>query len=329
MNEIGTIDVLTEADAWTLLENAILDRIPTETDVFKINIGHWPVLHLKVDGNRFSSSMNAKMMSAFLDLQNNIYRTYAKLQYDLPNGRLLTNEDKSYLELMVGVKPGSSLLNVNFEDICKKLIEGAIPKMDGKHFVVLGVSAMLLWTSHAVINGYIASQTEQKKIEASVSLSKEETRRLEIMKEATSVAPYVGINKMMSEEVINKILKGSLHADSITIGGHTFDRKQVEQLIRSERSISNEVRLDGEYRILKVDSSSASSFKVELQDTKTFRSFGAVLQDSTVTKERNKELLQEAEWNRQPINLAINAREVKGDITSAVILDVKDRYTKK
>jgi hypothetical protein len=149
------------------------------------------------------------------------------------------------------------------------------------------------------------------------------------MKEATTAVPYVGINHQMSEEVINMILKGSRQADSITIGGHTLDKKQVGQLIRSERAIASEVRLDGQYRILKVDSSKASSFKVELQDMKTLHSFWAILQDATVTKEKNKELLQEAEWNKQPINLAINAHEVKGDITSAVILDVKDRYLKK
>jgi hypothetical protein len=329
MNEVSVIDVFTEDDAWLLLENAIIDNIPTEAEFFKLNIGSWPVLHFKVEGNRFHSSVNTKMMAAFIDLQNNIYRIYGKMQYNLASGRILTNEDKSALEMMVELSPGSSEIKINFELLAQKLIEGAVNKMEGRHFVILGIAGFLCWSSSSIINGYIFSQTEQKKIEAQISLTKEETRRLEIMREAAGVVPYVGINKMMSEDVFNKILKGSLQADSITIGGHTFNKKQVEQLIRSERSISNEVRLDGEYRILKVDSSKVSSFKVELQDTKTLKSFGAILQDATVTKEKNRELLQEAEWNKQPINLAINAREVKGDITSAVILDVKDRYLDK
>lgn len=329
MTDVGKIDLLTESDAWVLLENALLDKIPVNTETFKLNIGKWPVLHLKVNGSRFHSSVNTKMMAAFIELQNNIYRTYAKMQYDVASGRLLSNEDKFALELMVEVGPGSSEIKVSLEDLAKKIVEGAIHKMEGKHFVILGIAGILIWSSSSVIKEYISSQTEQKKIEAQISLSKEETRRLEVMKEATKVVPYVGISKMMSDEVINKILKGSLQAESITIGGHTLDRKQVGQLIRAERSISNEVRIDGEYRILKVDSSKSNFFKVELQDINTFRTFLAVLQDSTVTKEKNKELLQEAEWNKKPINLAINAREVKGDITSAVILDVKDRYLKK
>ena len=199
MTDIGKIDILTESDAWSLLENALLDRIAIETDVFHLNIGPWPVLKLKLEGEKYRSSINTKMMSAFIDLQNNVFRTYAKMQYDAANGRLLTNEDKYALELMVEVSPGSSELKINLQLLAKKLIEGAIHKMDGKHFVVLGIAGLLSWSSASIINGYISSQTERKKMEVQVSLSQEETRRLEIMRAAASAVPYVGINNMMSE----------------------------------------------------------------------------------------------------------------------------------
>lgn len=58
--------------------------------------------------------------------------------------------------------------------------------MEAKHFVILGVAGLLCWSSTSIIKGYVADQTEQKKIEAQVSLSKEETHRLELMKEAAT-----------------------------------------------------------------------------------------------------------------------------------------------
>ncbi|OPY15649.1 MAG: hypothetical protein A4E66_00053 [Syntrophus sp. PtaB.Bin001] len=329
MDNIGIIDVLTESDAWRLLENALSEKIPINTDVFRVKIGSWPILHLKLEGEKFQSSINTKMMTAFLELQNNIYRTYAKMQYDMANGRLLANKEKEALVLMVEVHAGSSELKAKFEELGTKLLEGAINKMEGKHYVILGISALLAWSSPSIINGYITRQTELKQIESQIALSKEETRRLELMKEASHQVSYVGTNVIMTEEVINKIFKSALTAKSITIGGHTYNQEQVGKLVRAERSPSDEVRIDGEYRILKVDSSKTDFFKVELQNPKNLKRFWAVLQDATVTKEKNKELLQEAEWNKKPINLAVNAREVKGEISTAVIIDVKDRYLNK
>lgn len=328
MNNIATLDILTESDAWLLLEKTLADDIPIDAEVFRLRIGSWPVLHLKLDGENFQSSISTKMMVAFLELQKNIYRAYAKMKYDIANGRLLTNEDKAALELMIQVSQGSSEFWAYLEDLGKKLVEGAIIKMEGRHYVILGIAAILSWSSSSVINGYIASQAEQKKIESQISLSQEETRRLMIMREASKQVSYVGTNVDMTEEVINKIFKGAATAESITIGGHAFNKEQVGELIRAERSISTEVRLDGEYRILKVDSSNIDFFRVELRD-EIGRKFWAVLQDATVTKEKNKEYLQEAEWSKKPINLVINGKEVKGEITTASIIDVKDRYMDK
>lgn len=328
MNNIATLDILTESDAWLLLEKTLADDIPIDAEVFRLRIGSWPVLHLKLDGENFQSSISTKMMVAFLELQKNIYRAYAKMKYDIANGRLLTNEDKAALELMIQVNQGSSEFWAYLEDLGKKLVEGAIVKMEAKHYVILSIATILTIGGTVAINKYIVEQTERKQIEAQISLSKEETRRLEIMREASRQVPYVGTNIDMTEEVVNKIFKGAATAESITIGGHTFNKEQVGQLIRAERSISTEVRLDGEYRILKVDSSNIDFFRVELRDD-TGRKFWAELKDYTVTKEKNKELLQEAEWNKKPINLVINGKEVKGEITSASIIDVKDRLTGK
>lgn len=326
MAEVGVLEIGTEAEAWWLLEKTFTSgTLPIDAENIQLKIGPWPILQLKVEGAKFSSSLNPKMMSAFIDLQSNIYRTYGKLHYDRANGKALNKEEKIALELIVQVHPGSSLLKIDYTGLAKEFVKGAINKMEAKDFVTIVIAGFICWSSTTVIKGYIAEQTEQKRIEAQVSLSKEESHRLELMKGVAAQVPYVGINQVLSEEVINKIFKGAANAKSITIGGNTLDHEQVNALIRSERSTTEEVRLDGEYRIMKVDSSNASFFKVELQGA-DFKRFWAVLQDVTVTKEQNKQLLQEAEWSKKTINLAVNGKKVKGEITSATILDVKDRY---
>lgn len=324
---IAQLTIENEATAWNVLEETLRGTIPIDADVFKVKISSWPEIRLKVCGPQFHSSITPKLMEAFLALQKNIYRTYAKLHYNQANGRIVTLEDRSALELVVEVHPGSSEIAAQLGNIGQKLLEGAINKMGAKDFLILGLAGIVTWGGVSAWNGYLATQAGMKDGDVKIALSKEESHRMEIMQEATRQVPYVAVAKAESEEVFNKVLKGSVSAHNVYIGGQQLTGKQVQELIRPERTPSQEVRLDGEYRILKVDSSNPDFFKVELSDGIN-KKFWAVLQDATVTKEKNKRLLQDAEWNKTPINLMINGREVRGEISSAFILDVKERFVK-
>jgi hypothetical protein len=325
---LAQLSIENEVDAWRLLEQTVKGNIPIDADAFQLKIGDWPEIRLKICGARFHSSITPKMMEAFIALQKNIFRTYAKLHYNQASGKIVTLEERSALELFVEVHPGSSEFAAKLGEIGQKLVEGAINKMDARHFVILGLAGILGWTATTSWKGYLSTQAEQKKSEIQLALSKEESHRLEIMSEAARQVPYVAVAKTETEEVINKILKSSVSARNITIGGHSFTGKQIQELVRPERTPSQEIRLDGEYRILKVDSSRTDFFKVELANDKG-RKFWAILQDVTVTKEKNKELLQEAEWSKKPINLMINGKEVRGEVSTAFILDVKERFINK
>jgi len=322
---VAEVLIENEAAAWSVLENALKGGLPFDYDIFQFRFGDWPAIHLKIEGPNFHSSITPRLMDAFLTLQKNIYRTYAKLQYNQASGRLLTMCEKAELELVVEVHPGSSEYLAKFQEIGQKLVEGAINKMNGRDFVILGLSVVLGWTSDSMWKGNLATRSEQIQSETKIALSKEETRRMEIMREATTQAPYVAVAKAETEEIINKVLKSAVTARNISIGGQQLTGRQVQELVKPERTPSHEVRLDGEYRILKVDSSNPEFFKVELSGDNG-RKFWAILQDATVTKERNKELLQEAEWSKKPINLMINGWEVRGEVSTASILDVKERF---
>lgn len=321
---VAEVLIENEAAAWSVLENALKGELPFDHDIFQLSFGDWPAISLKIDGPNFHSSITPRLMDAFLTLQKNIYRTYAKLQYNQASGRLLTMHDKTALELVVEVHPGSSEYLARFQEIGQKLVEGAINKMEAKHFVILGVAAILCWTSDSMWKANLAARSEQIQGETKIALLREETRRMEIMQEVTMQAPYVAVAKAETDEIINKVLKSAVTARTISLGGQQLTGKQVQELIKPERTPSREVRLDGEYRILKVDSSNPDFFKVELSGDNG-RKFWAILQDATVTKEKNKELLQEAEWSKKPINLMINGREVRGEVSTASILDVKER----
>ena len=324
MAAVTTISINNERDAWNLLERAIKDLLPDDT--IQLAMGNWPEIHLKFSGAKFNSTITTSMMEAFIDLQKNIYRLYAKLQYNEARSVLLTDDDRRALNIFVQVSPGSTETTIDLKDAFKKLVEGAINKMEAKHFVILAMIGALSYSANSMWKDYLNSQNEIKKAELHIALSTEETRRLQIFAEATKQVPHVNSLAAGANEFRNKVLKSAKSADSIEVAGQHISREQATNLVRSSRTQSEEVRLDGVYRIVKVDSSNPDYFKVYLVD-KDGKGFPAVLDDETITKAKNRELLQEAEWNKKTIRLMINGTKVRGDVTSARIIDVTARFS--
>jgi hypothetical protein len=326
MTSLTRISVPDEASAWQLLDDAIHGKLPKEA--FQLDFGDWAEFHLKFKGAKFDSSLTPGMMDAFIDLQNNIYRLFAKLYYNDARARILTNDQRKALEIMIKVSPGSSDLTAIFKDAIEKLTLGAINKMEAKHWVIILLVGILGLTSRAMWKDYLGSQSEDKKAELNVSMSKLELEKMALVAAAAKQEPHVISMRTDADEFRNKILKSARSADEIEVAGQIVKKEQAVKLVRKSRTTSTEVRLDGEYKIIKVDSSDIDHFTVALMD-KQGRSFPAVLKNDTVSKSKNMERLQTAEWNRNYINLEINGREVRGEVTVATIMGIKDEIIAK
>lgn len=324
MEVVTTINIFEESDAWKLLEDAVTGVLPSGS--LCINIGDWPEFSIRLEGSKFNSSLTTKMMETLIDLQKNIYHSYAKLHYDDASKRL-TDEEKQKLELIIQVLPGSTDLKAKLNEIANTFVQGAINKMDAKHFVIISTVAILSYAGTTMFKSYVNVQGEAKNIEAKIALSKEETRRMEVLRDAIKDVSHVSSMKADAEEFYNKVLKSSASADKLHVAGQTISKNQINQLTRGSRSTAQEVCLNGTYRILKVDSSKPGVFKVELADDLGKR-FPAVLDESVlITKEQNRKLLQDAEWQKKPIALMVDGTELRGEITTAKILDVVERYS--
>lgn len=94
-------------------------------------------------------------------------------------------------------------------------------------------------------------------------------------------------------------------------------------MVKNARLRATELRLDGVYRIHKVDSSSPNGFKLAVINTETKARLTAVVQDSALDA-KAKDILKEAEWDKRDVYLEINAK-VNGnnDFKEVVILSVR------
>lgn len=326
MQDISTLTIPDEAAAWALLSDAINDRLPDGT--LHLEFGDWVQLHLKYSGIKFNSTITPGMMDAFIDLQSNIYRLFAKLHYNNPQAKVLTNEQRAALEILVKVEPGSSEITALFKDALDKITLGAINKMDAKHYVIIILAGILSFASTTAWKDYLKSQDESKKAELNIAMSQLEADKMKIVQAAAKQEPYVISMTSDANEFRNKVLKSAKSADSIHVAGQTLTKVQAAQLTRSSRTASTEVRLDGTYKIIKVDSSDIDRFNVTLE-SKEGKSFRAELQNGTLAKSKNMDKIQAAEWNRSYIDLEINGKEVRGEVTVATIMGVKETKPQK
>ncbi|MCM0083940.1 hypothetical protein L4X63_20365 [Geomonas sp. Red32] len=315
-----------EDDAWALLKEACSVK---ELSAFDIKFDNWPVLDIKLVGDQFSSNLSTKMMEAFIELQKNINRTYARLYYNYSTARGITNEDKEQIELFVQVSPGSSEYKINLQKIVEKFVKGVAGKMTGKQATIIIVSGALMWTSHSAFKAYLESQKEMKGIEMRQLAGDQETQRMKIFADAMKHEPQVAFTKADAEEVYNKVLKAASTAKTLQMSGTKIKGQEAQKLARATRSVSEEVNLSGEYRVVKIDNSKSDHFEVKVNDGMEGM-FTARLDDSLIiSQDEVWKILEAALRSREPVRLMIEGVKVRGEITKATITDVPVRHARK
>ncbi len=327
MNNAKTIR--NEDDAYELLASYYDDQAILRED-FEIKFDGWPVLEIKISGDKFSSTITPTVMKGLIDFQKAIYRSYALSKYNSFNINKLTKSEKDDLEIQVKVSKGSSHLGIDFQAALEKFMMGLANKMEPTQIVIIILGIALLYFGHSALRMYLQGRKETrlseiKSKEAAELIasqkfaSEQETKKMEIIAGITNKNKVMGNAKAYAYEAHTGLLKSVKSADSAELQGIEIGGDVAEELVKNARKKAIEVRLDGEYRILAVDATNKDGFKVKIMDTGTLDKFNALVQDKTLDN-KYKQIIQEAEWSKSPVKLVINARDVGGEIRGASIL---------
>lgn len=326
---VSELVISSEEQAWELLRQACSDTLQLDP-LFEIRFDNWPNLEIYLDGRQFNSSLTTKVMEGFIELQKSVNRAYAVINCNSGKANALTDKERDSLEIIIKVESGSTGLKAIFSDALKEFAKGAATKVTGNQVVIIVLGCALLWGGHSAFKMYLQQQKEREVSKEELATRRfageEETKRMKIFADAVKKEPRLQHVRTDAEETYNEILKGAAKARKIKVAGTELSQGEITALVRPAREMSSEIRLDGEYRVLKIDSSKVGFFQVELKGADD-RIFTARLDESTIiTRDQNKKLIETAFWGRGPLNLMINGRTLRGEITQATILDVKDRY---
>lgn len=333
MSKVDSLNILTitnEEQAFTTLEKALNGTLPEFDElVFK----DWPNFEFYLKGQKFDQSITATVMDGLIDLQKGLYKAYSIAQYNHPKKRL-TNEEKEELELAIKVNKGSSLFESNISDVATNLAKDLVGKMTGTEIVIVLVTLMLTYFGTSAYKSFLESrkeerikntsdETQRKMLETMQFTSAEETKRTQIL--ANAVKQNSQASQIVDEARIvqSELLKAASAGDSAEFGGVKLTNEMTEALNQGHRRESKQVRLDGEYRLIKLDWSTPSSVKVKIQNVKTFDELNADVQDESLTGEY-KEAIKNAEWQRRNLWLEINAKKLgDSDFREVVIVSAK------
>lgn len=315
-DQLPDIVIRSEEDAYAVLELAKDNNLgPFGSLIFD----GWPTLSIYLQGEKFHQSITPTVMRGLLEFQRGIYQSYAAAKYNQPTKRL-SDEEKKALEIRVDVKNGSSDFGINFQELAIKLVEQLGGKMDPVHVLITVVSIAVLYFGSSAYKSFlehrkdvrskeVSDDTQRKTLEALQFTSAQETQRMKIIAELARQDHRVDNIGRIAYDAHSEVVKTLAAGDKAAIEGIPIEPEVAESLTRNARRRSAEVRLDGTYRLIKLDWSDPMKFKVKVFNTETGLQLDADVQDDSLTG-RYKEALREAEWSRAPVALRINARLV-------------------
>lgn len=336
----GQVSIASDSEAFEWLGRALSDGgLPDGISAEDFDFANWPNLTIRLTGEKFHSSLTPTVMRGFVDLQNAIYKSYALAKYGIPDARRLSEEERDEVEIIVKLEEGSSILEIDIQGLLEKFIETAGAKMDPVHVVIVVLGLGLLWGSTTAYRAFLTNQSKRRQAELTndqakaafvnlQELSKQETERVKLLTAAMQREPVLLNVGRQSHDGKTDLIRRLAQADTIQMYGDPgeadidIDGEVAGELMKNARRRSEAVRLDGLYRILRVDTTEPKLFKVKLKSKRHPKLvFDAVVKDEILTGD-TIQALQKAEWNRKGVFLVIDSRMIDGAVREATVSQV-------
>lgn len=198
----------------------------------------WPVFDVKVDGDRYKSTLTPKLMQGFIEFQDQLMRAYAEIRYGSSSLAKLSAAEKTELELVFKISRGSTNGQGPLDDAINRILS-ALPmnKMSGSQVTALLIVAVLCFAGYMVFTGWNHSDLEKAKL---LSAEKESHAQNELVSKladalaSTRLPPEAVAIKDRAAEGYKAIVMGAPDASSIDIQGEHFNADELEKIRTQE-----------------------------------------------------------------------------------------------
>jgi len=325
-------------DVLKLLDKAIKD----ELDHYDLKIEGIENFSMHLTGDKFHQTITPSVMKGFIDLQNAIYRSYAQIKYNDNSILRLTKLEKEELELEIKVVDGSSGFDIDWLELLKKIVENTVDKMNSRQTFIAVLVLIASFAGYFITSEYLSNQKEIRLAEIAQENDANEKRerlttiallsnnstnnRNELLAKATAAIPNTAVITEEAKSANHSLIKSAQAADSIDFdnGNIKLSGEAAKELSKTSPNKWQNVRIDGIYHIINVDSSHSAKRKIRIRNIETQEEVLAVLENDTLDQ-KYLDLIQDAEWSYNPVQLKVRAKELNGrykeaEITEAISL---------
>lgn len=320
-----TLVVGSEDQAFSLLKRALENELADQP--YALEFDNWPLLTLRFVGKGYDSTITPQIAEALVELQHAMNRSYARLVRNAANSNVLTKEERQNIEFKARVDEGSSLITVDFGDYAQTLATALAGKMTGTELVVTILGLAISGGGLLAYKAFLSARSEDKKVDQAtkqlVEMSAQETKRLQLLADALAQNQALKASHEDFDNVRHDIVKSVGDANQLDVQGIPLSREQARVISITPRTKPEDVQLNGNYRIVKLDWSKDDEVRISLYGVEAERrEFMATMQAQNLTPQ-NIEKLKACEWDRKPVYLSINATILRGVVTTATIVGVE------
>ena len=314
-SEPFVVEIGSEEDAWHWLDRATRGDVPDEVQLRFVG---WPVFSLDVEGRDWHSTVPTRVMPSLLDVQKDINRAYANVQYQEPNLRRLRDEEKDDLEVVVKVDEGSSKFSADLWTQLGKIAEAAVGRMSGTEITITVLGLALSLVSSVMFRQWLAARKEERQAEQQVDLSKQETERLRIMTEAMNQRPEIRAFNADVDATRNRLLKATKPGDVMAVAAVPVTAEEAREIVQPERERAREVEIEGEFKILGNRTDKTDGFRITVQRASDELTLTA---DVPLQLEYAQQaIIRDAEWSKSRVRLTIEAEMLRETFTRGVVI---------
>ena len=260
---------------WDLLER-LLATPELEAEVGTLRLNGWKPSLLYFPDEALGHSIRPSVAHAVSLYHENISQGYALLAYGAANRRLLKNEDKEVLDINLLVIDGSTGIAPHTEALVE-LIKRLAGNISGKQVLFIVVTFLLLYFGADVAKQWIAKHYNEKIATGTskerIVLSEQETRRMEILAQAMNKNESAETLRRTANNATRALARPSVREDRTKIQGADITREQAETIFSQERHRAVGHRLDGLYRVVRIDTESDTGFVMRVEHIETGQVF--------------------------------------------------------
>lgn len=315
MSETGKFIVRSEDDLFEIIEKVQSgEEIQSGDVVFE----GWPKYEITIKGEDFAGGVPTRIMPALLRLQKSIDEAYAISVHG--KQRRLTKEERQKTEIVVYLKKGSTSFEAQLWEILNNALQTVATSMTGEQALIAILGTAGFAGSSWAFKAWLDARSNDKKLELDLRTTEQETERYRILADLASNNQQLAGAKASLEETNEALIKRLDNEDTLLLANEpVVSGREGKALIRKVPEEPIEVRLDGNYTILSVQSGSVKSgFKATIKSSDTGENISLDIPEGTLSDEQLKSL-KDGEWAKKPLFMEINAQKRNDKILKATL----------